>query len=215
MRLVQTAGGLGMRVDRPPVQRRPAAILALGHVRADDMRVQLGILGPRHPVPVGRRHEPAGPLRPRLLQPSRITCPTLPTRAVMSPAHPARLPLQIGQRHVDRLLVRGRERTRQVLIADGKQDTDALRRRKRQIERRRLGPRAPHRELRRSGRVLAVHHRLQLLGVELAREAEHVRPMTLPPTWRLTPACVVVLGAARDLLLVVELLVPGQPDLAD
>ena len=82
-----------MGVDRRPVERGPPAIVTLGHVRADDVRMQLRILRPRHPVPVGGRDEPAGGLRPRPLETPRIIGLTLPARAVMSPAHPAGVPL--------------------------------------------------------------------------------------------------------------------------
>jgi hypothetical protein len=63
--------------------------------------------------------------------------------------------------------------------------------------------------------VSAVHHRDQVLDVDLAGEPELLRSGARPAGGRLAPAGVVVLRAARDLLLVVELLVSRQADLAD
>src|SRR5579884_3395746 len=166
-------------------------------------------------MPIRGSDEPGGRLDPRPLETRQLICRTLTTRAVMSPPDPARLALQIGQRRVDRLLVRLDQRPRHPLVADRKQDTDTLRRRERQVERCRSRPGTSRRELHARAWVPAIHHRLQLLRIELALETELTRRAAHPPARRLTPTGVVVVRATRDFLLVVELLVPGHSDLAD
>ena len=60
MRLVEVPGGLGVRVQLAPVQRGPLAVGPARDVRADDVRVQLRVKRPRHPVPVGGGHHALG-----------------------------------------------------------------------------------------------------------------------------------------------------------
>ena len=69
--LVEDAGGLGMRVQLPRVQRPPhPVILRSGEIRDQDMGVQQRIIRPRGAVPERCRHEPVNLDRLRTARPA-------------------------------------------------------------------------------------------------------------------------------------------------
>ncbi len=79
--LVERAGGLGLGVELLAVQRGKATVGAAGHVRDQDVRVQLRVTGAGGAVPERRRDEP------NALQPGD---------AVLAAADLAGLPLQVA-----------------------------------------------------------------------------------------------------------------------
>jgi len=81
-------------------------MLGAGHVRDDDVRVQLRVAGPRQPVPVRRRHEP-------IAAHSQCAVPTTP--------RVARFPPDVRERCLEGSLVRLEQRRRHVLVADREQ----------------------------------------------------------------------------------------------
>ncbi|HTU80417.1 MAG TPA: hypothetical protein VMF09_16840 [Solirubrobacteraceae bacterium] len=131
------------------------------------MRVQLRILPARHPMPVGGRYETESALGPDSLPAARQPSPPFGRRAVVPTPDAARLRFHIRQRRVDGVLVRLHQRLRKLRVADGEENADALRGRERQVERGDLRASPADRELLPGARVLAGHHRHQLLSVQL------------------------------------------------
>ena len=194
-RLVQRAGGLGLQVQLPPVQRRPAPIRPPGHVRHQHMGVQLRIPRPRRPMPERRRDEP----------PARQPVP-----AVLTPADLPRLPLQIPHRLGHRRVMRTADKRRQLLVAQREQQRHRLRRGERQVQPRQP-VRTPHPQQRPPrGRIPAVQHRPQTLRRHPADQTQPRRPRPHPPTRRLTRPQVVVLHPRRNRPQVVPLRAAGE-----
>jgi hypothetical protein len=125
----------------------------------------------RHPMPIGRGDKPftAHPLDP-----------------ITVAAGPARLPLQIRQRRVDRPLVRGQQRRRDVVTGDREQDADALCR-ERQIKPRHRRARAHHPQHRPIERMAPTHQRHEPRSAPRDhrspdRDVAHRHPATDPAT---------------------------------
>jgi hypothetical protein len=199
MRLIQTPRRLRRSVELCAVQRREATIAPTRHVRRYDVGVQLRVKGAAHAVAIGRRHEPLS---------------LLDKHPVVATAHHHCLLLQIPQRGSDRLLMAGDELSRDILWGDREQDTERLRRREREVERRDRGllRRDPQAD---TGvpRIEPRDQRTELLGTHAATEPKRLCPPPHPHARSLAPARVVVITAARDLLLVVAVL--AERDLAD
>jgi hypothetical protein len=116
--LVERAGGLGLGVELLTVQRGEAAVGAAGHVRDQDVRVQLRVAGAGGAVPERRRDEPAA---------------RQPRDAVLAAADLAGLPLQISQRRRDGGVVRPTHLEHQLRPAEREQQRHPLRRGERQV----------------------------------------------------------------------------------
>src|SRR5690349_8616436 len=89
---VEVAGGLGLQVQVPGVQRPPPAIHATRRVCNEDVGVEVRVTGPAGAMP-----EP-GPDEPFT---------TYGHDAIPAPTRPARLLFEIGERSVDADLVGG------------------------------------------------------------------------------------------------------------
>ena len=194
-RLVQGAGGLGLQVQLPPVQRRPAPVRPAGHVRHQHVGVQLRVPGPRRAVPERRGDEPTA---------------GQPVPAVLAAADLPGLPLQIPQSLPYRRVVRPAHRGRRRLIPQREQQRHRLRCGERQVQ-----PwqpvRATHPQQRPPrGRIPADQHRPQTLRRHPADQTQPRRPRPHPPTRRLTRPQVVVLHPRRNRPQVVPLRAPGE-----
>ncbi len=117
-----------MRVDPPPVERRPLPVGAERQVGHQHVRVQLRIAGARGPMPERRRHEPVARDR---VHPGRP-----------APRH-RRCALHVAQRIQHRPVVRVAQHRAQRVVADAEQHAHALRRRERQIKARPSGREYP------------------------------------------------------------------------
>jgi len=173
------------------VQRRPAAVPTAGEVRRHDVRVELRLSGPTHPVAVGGGREPA---RPEL------------DPAAAAAAHATRLALEVAERRAHGLLVRPDQCPGGVAVADREQHTDALGRRERQVQCAHPIPSRPRSQCLAALRVAAGDQRRKRVGFDLALEAESCRAGSRPSARRLPAAGVVVVAALRHLLFVVALL---------
>ena len=96
-RLVEVAGGLGVRVDAPGVERRPPAVGAEREVGDEHVGVQLRVAGARGPMPERGGDEPVAGDRVHAGRPA---------------ARHRRLALHVAERVGDRLVVRRLERRR-------------------------------------------------------------------------------------------------------
>ena len=110
-RLVEIAGGLAVRVEPTPVERRPAPVVRLDEVGDEDVRVQLRVTGARGPVPERRRDEPA---------------PSHADRAGRAATRNRSLPLEIGERVAHGRLMGAANRRPQSLVPDPEEHADAL-----------------------------------------------------------------------------------------
>jgi hypothetical protein len=119
VRLVQVAGRLRVGVDQPRVQRAPAAVAPLAHVRDQDVGVEMRVVRPRRPLAERRGHEAAG---------------LHLDRAVVPAAAPRRRRLQVGEGLANRLVVGvlhhpvQRSGAHLNPVAERPQQADALRR---------------------------------------------------------------------------------------
>jgi hypothetical protein len=112
-RLVQVAGGLGVEVERPGVERAPAAIGALRAVRDNDVRVKQWVAGARGAVSERRRYE--------------ATSFELRDPAVDPSPRDTRLPLEVAERVPHRGLVCADKLAAHRGLGDAEDDGDALR----------------------------------------------------------------------------------------
>ena len=149
-RLVEVSGRLRVRIDPPPIERRPAPVRTEREVRDQDVRVELRIAGPRRPMPERGRDQPAA---------------RDPVDTAGAAASHRGLPLHVAEGVRNRDAVRRLDRPPHRLIADAEENAHALRRRERQIEPRdsrrrssgRAAPRSPG--ARRPARDAARHRR--------------------------------------------------------
>jgi hypothetical protein len=89
--LVEVAGGLGVLIQLPAIQRGPAPIRAAGDVRAHHMRMQLRIKRPRHPMAIGggdQAPSPGSTTRPPLPRRTRTASYRSPSVTPGQSGHP-------------------------------------------------------------------------------------------------------------------------------
>ena len=178
------------------VKRRVPSVLTPRQIRRDDMRMELRIQGPAHPVPVRRRDQTTGVLKPRA---------ALPT------PHENRLLLEKPERRPHRLLVAVDQGRRDLRGCDREQHAHRLRRRERQVERRDVGLAVDRPQpLSLGPRIAALEQRIELARLDAALEAELTGASASPFARRLAAPRVVVVAALRDLLLVIALLTQGE-----
>ncbi len=109
--LVDEARRPRVRVQPPPVERRPAPVAAPRHVRHEQVRVQLRIAGTRRPVPEPRSHEPGHRLDHRTCRPS--------------PDRRGR-PLEVAEGLPDGPVMRRADARSELVIPDAEEHADAL-----------------------------------------------------------------------------------------
>ena len=182
--LVEVAGGLGVRIQPPPVERRPAAVGAEREVGDQDVRVQLRVAGPRRPMPERRRDQPT---------------PGHGMNATGTTPRHRGMPLDVAERIRNGAIVRAPDRTTHPIVTNAEQHAHALRSRERQVEARHATLRAPPEQLP-GPRMRAVEDPPQRIVADLAVEAQQPRGRTHPDAARLRPAQVVVLDTRADRL---------------
>ena len=165
------------------LKRRPPTICP-GHVRCDNVRVQLRIAGSGQAVAVRRRDEPLA---------------ANPERAVAPPAREARLALDVSERLSDRALMRIRQRRGHGLVADREQHAHALRCRERQVERGDLCPPVLGAEPLSRSWVAAVHRTHEPITVNATRHSNPAAAGADPPARCLAAAGEVILEPLRHL----------------
>jgi len=172
--VVEVAGGLGVPVDRPAVQRRPAAIRAR-RVRDDRVGVQLRIPRSAGAIAKRRHDEPVAAQKP----PAALAAP-----------RERRLTLQIPQRPGDRLVVCVAHHPGRPRVGKTEQDRSGLRCTERQVKPRdiMLALRLPQPRLA-AARRRAGEHRRERLIVHAAVEPQQPRaaPQSTPQAPRRTP----------------------------
>ena len=217
--LVEVAGGEPVGAeDRLAVERSPFAVRGAGEVGDDHVRVQVRILRPRGAVSERRRHEALAAL---------ADC------SAAAAAHDARLPLQVGERGLPGRLVRLADlASHPFVVGERVEDADALRAGEDEVVAGQrcqplllLSPLAgldvehahgdrplpdgrPQPVVAR--RVDAAKQRAQIAVADHAHETKMLGPAAGPDAGRLSPARVVVIYPASDLLLVVGLLAHRQ-----
>ena len=117
--LIEEAAGAGMGVEAPGVEGGPAAVRAAGHVRHEDVGVQLRVAGAAGAVPEARRDESVAEHR---------------DRAALAAAAEGGVAFHVVQRGVDGGLMRLARGSRDVLVAEAEEQADTLGGRERQIE---------------------------------------------------------------------------------
>ena len=195
--LEQVAGGLRVLVDRGVVEPGPAAIRPLGRVGDQDVGVELRIAGTGGAVLEGGGEE-------------AVAADEL--GATVTAPRPARLPLHVVEGTGQRLALSFADLAGDLGAAERPKQRDGLRRREGEIE---AGDRAATTDVtqaeRRPGRgVVAGQHRRQLIGIDLALEAEFDGGVTEPVALGLALSGVVVLRAFGDLRRVVALLAGAE-----
>ena len=191
--LVEVAGRLLLGVEVPRVQRRPPLVGPFRQVRGDNVGVQQRITGPAGPVDEARLDEAVA---------LDLNGTTLPS------ARAAGLALEVVHRLVDGGVVAGPDLGCHPLVADGPENADGLRCAEGQVE---AGDRAVG-DLAVTG---AAEDELQLLGGDLAFEAELCRPVAGPRAAALALAAVVAGPVRSDLIGVVRARRRAGVDLAD
>ena len=185
VRLIEVAGGLGVQVEVAAVERRPPAIRPTGHVRHQNMGVEVWVAGPARPVPERRPNEPRHP-RPggRRRCHAATNTPTVPN--IRAPRRPRRRALADLRGDLDRR---------------GEQDGHRLRCPERQIEPRdgdRPGPAQPDTGL----RVPALEHRPQPGAIDSPSRPDSSRGAH-PPPWCFSDRCSSLLAAGDGAQVVV------------
>lgn len=165
-RVVEVARGLRVPVERAAVERGPAPVRALSHVRDHDVRVQQRIPGARRAMLERRRHEAAA---------------LYDRRAATAASRLTSLALEIAERLADRGPMRRADGLHDCLVGDREHDAHALWSSESQVE---AGHGAepeplPEREARR--RVLAAQQPQDSLLADLAAETERGRAGADPP----------------------------------
>ncbi len=176
--LVDEARRPRVRVQPPPVERRPAPVAAPRHVRHEQVRVQLRIAGTRRPVPEPRSHEPGHRLDHRTCRPS--------------PDRRGR-PLEVAEGLPDGPVMRRADARSELVVPDAEEHADALGRRERQVEPAHANPAAAVPERRAVPRIAPGEHAPQILSLHRPVEPELAPRRTEPLAARLRRAEVVVL----------------------
>lgn len=187
--LVEEAAGLRVLVEQPAVQCGPAPVGAERRVGDHDVRVQLRITGARRAVLERRSDEPAAVDH---------------GRAAAAAACLARRALHVAERLGHRGRVCSPDLAGDVLVGDAEEDAYALRRTERQVE---AGDAARGGWLAQSiagAWVARVEQANDRRLIDLTGEPERLGAAAHPCAGRLARAGVVVLGAVRDLVEVVE-----------
>jgi hypothetical protein len=131
--------------------------------------------------------------------------------AILAAPPLARLPFEVAESLPDRGVVSRTRRRRDVRVAERPEQTHALRRLERQIERRHPALAHDAAQLAAAGRVTAAKKRLQPILVDRTKSAEAAGTGPEPDTALLRLTRVVILAPLADLLEVVPLpLVPGE-----
>ncbi len=199
VRLVQRPRRLCGRVEQCAVQRGEATVGSARQVAGDDVGVQLRVERAAHAMPVGGRDQTRG---------------RLDALASVAAADHHRGVLEIPERGSDGLFVTGDENARGRLRRDREQNAHGLRCAERQVERRDL--RVPWRGAQPCAGVSRIEpgdQRVELLRLNAPGEPERLGAGADPLPRSLAAPRVVVIAAARHLLLVVAVL--AQRDLAD
>ena len=153
---VEVAGGLGVQVQPPPIQRPPDVIGALGHVGDEHVGVEVRVPGPAGAMPERRRDQALD---------LDLVDPVLPGPRSGCVA------FDVGERSVDGRLVRSGHGPGRVRVAEEGEQRHGLRGPERQVVPGDLPAREPRQRLARGG-VLAGPHRMQLLSGDLTLEAK-------------------------------------------
>src|SRR5262249_18816369 len=152
------------------------------------VRVKLRIAGARETVPIGGRHE---------------TLPPNPPQSIVTTTSEASLPLHIGERRLDRPLVRLEQRARDILVGDREQHADRLRRREPQPNRGHIAPARGRSTPSTCPGTATVTRPEDPRMVALSAKAEAAKAAADPAARCLATAREVVLESLSDLLLVV------------
>ena len=195
MGLVEVAGGLGLPIQLPAIQRAPAPVVRrAGGVGDQHMGVQQRIGGPRRAVPECRPDKPL---------PSDLLGPAGPA------AGPARRPLQVAERRLDGGVVGTAGLVGDLVVAEPVEQRHRLGGAEGQVE---PGHRPLHlrEQPRPVFRVLADEDGGELLAGHPPRQAERLDPGAEPDAGGLAAAEVVVLHPGRDGGQVVALRAGGE-----
>ena len=200
-RLVDEATGPAVVVEQGAVEGAETVIGTLGHVGHEQVRVQLGVAGPAGAMAEGGHDEP---FAAHVID------------AVVAPPAHGGVVLGVGDGLRRRRLVGGRHLRLHVRPAEGVQKRDRLRGRQGDVEARAgiatlAAP--PRQQALAGGGVGGAEDELQGLPVHLSGQAQVLGQPSVPATWGLARADVVVLHAIGDRLQVVVVFPRGQlPD---
>jgi len=190
--LVDVAGGFGVFVDRGVVKARPAAVWTEGRVGDQDMGMELRVAGAGRAMGVGGGKE-------------AVAGDEFMT--AFAPAGPAGLTLQVAERFGHGGAVGVGDLAGNRMAAERPGERDRLRSREGEVEagnrlavRCRLQP-----ERFAANRVVAGQHRDELVGVDLALQAEVGGGVAEPVALCLALAGVIVLGSFGDLVEIISL----------
>lgn len=174
-RLVDAARGSGVGVEQRPERTRPLAVGAPGHVRDQDVAVQVRVQRPARPMPEHGRDQPVA---------------FEADRATVSSAHDTGVLVEVGEGRIDRSVVGGLDGRSDAPITQSPQQGHGLRRRQRHVVRRPLRPRADPCP---SSRVTALQQRLQISALDPARQTQGSGRSAVPAARLLGRLQVVVL----------------------
>ena len=191
--LVDEAGGAAVVVEVPVVEGGPPTVGPLGHVGDQDVGVQRRVRGPAGAVAKGGADEAVGF--------------SLLDTAVATP-DPAGVAFEVLDGLVDGAVVTGDDRGGGGPVAEAPHQRDRLRGRQREVHAGPGGVRLPQRLV--GTGPPAGEDGAQVVGANLALEAEPVGAPAEPPAGDLADVEVVVLGAGEDLFEVVGLLAEAQ-----
>ena len=194
---VEVAGGGRVQVERATIQRPPGPVGALGHVRHQQVGVQMGVPGPAGAMPEPGRDEPVD---------------LDLVDAVLPGSGPGGLPFEVVEGGVDGRIVRVAHRSGRVGIAEPGQDRHGLGSPEGQVETGDLAAGEPA-ELLARGRVLAGPDGVEVVSGDVAIEAERSRRSAGPAAGGFADTAVVLVDSVGHGLEVVAL--AGQLDLAD